>query len=76
MSQPNEIDIYDAIKLKSEKFNKSIAMFPNLVWDGALAERDTVFKGLDDWIIKTIEYCREKNYLLILREHPQKPTLL
>lgn len=50
---------------------KAVILLPNLTWDGALRERDTIFNGLDDWLLSTIRWAKtRKNILLIIREHP------
>lgn len=51
-------------------------MFPNIIWDGDVAQRDTIFNGMLDWMIKTIDYFLvhpENN--LIIRFHPAEATL-
>jgi hypothetical protein len=50
-------------------------MFPNLTWDGAIRERDTLFGGLGDWLKETAEWVKDKDILLVIREHPQPPGL-
>lgn len=66
-------------KLSIEKKDKktiNYGMFPNIIWDGDIAQRDTIFDGMLDWMIKTIDYFLdhpENN--LIIRFHPAEATL-
>jgi len=73
MNHPSDIDriwIKRINKLK-KTYRKTIALFPNLTWDGAVAERNTIFSGLQDWLEQTIQWAKDRNILLIVREHPQ-----
>ncbi len=53
------------------KAKKIVCLFPNLSWDCAIQQRNTIFQSMDHWIAATIELAIKKNYILILREHPQ-----
>lgn len=68
----------DNKEMKIEKGDKALnyAMFPNIIWDGDVAQRDTIFDGMLDWMKKTINYFIEhpKNNLII-RFHPAEATL-
>lgn len=68
----------DKQDMKIVKENKALnyAMFPNIIWDGDVAQRDTIFDGMLDWMKKTINYFIEhpKNNLII-RFHPAEATL-
>lgn len=70
---PNEFDRkwVEHIRQHRKEGQKVIVLFPNLSWDGAIKERDVVFDGLDDWLFKTIQWCENKNILVVVREHPQ-----
>ncbi len=51
--------------------NRVVGIFPNLTWDGAIRERDTIFKSLNDWAEKTLESSNERSdSVFIFREHP------
>ena len=64
--------IDEILKLK-EKLNaeKIVILFPNLSWDCNISQKNTIFNNMEEWILETLKYCEEKNYLLIIREHPQ-----
>ncbi len=60
------------LKRKRElKAKKIVCLFPNLSWDCAIQQRNTIFQSMDHWIATTIELAIKENYVLILREHPQ-----
>ena len=67
---------FSEIKI-SNKWRKTYALFPNIVWDGAVDERNTIFDGVIDWSVKTIEFFRDylTEDLLIIRLHPAEATL-
>ena len=75
--KPNEFDIkwVDRIKSVRDDYEKVIALFPNLTWDGAIKERDVLFNSLEDWLKKTIDWSKNNRILLIIREHPQPPDV-
>ena len=63
-----------AVKRKtSKKF--TLALFPNIIWDGAISERDRIFSGVVDWIVQTINIVRKADVELIIRFHPAEATL-
>ena len=66
-----ESAIFLELRRKKENYKKTIAIFPNLTWDGAITSRDVIFDGILDWLIKTAKFCKDKGYLLVFREHPQ-----
>jgi len=61
---------------KKDKKTINYGMFPNIIWDGDIAQRDTIFNGMLDWMIKTIDYflAHPENNLTI-RFHPAEATL-
>ncbi len=69
-----ERDLFNELYRYSEQYEKTIVLFPNLTWDGAIRERDIIFDGLLDWMIKTVEWVKDKPYFLIIREHPMPLT--
>lgn len=72
LRQADEL-LSQAKKIQQERqCQKIVAIYPNLTWDGSIGERDMVFNGLSDWVVQTIKYCIEYNFILILREHPEK----
>ncbi len=61
-----------------EKKDDSITtfcMFPNVIWDGDVAQRDKVFDGNLDYIISTINSFRNSKNFLYVRCHPSEATL-
>ena len=68
----------DKKNIKVTKGEKTLnyAMFPNIIWDGDVAQRDTIFNGMLDWMKKTINYFifHQRNNLII-RFHPAEATL-
>ena len=49
----------------------TLGIFPNLTWDGAIKQRDTIFQSILDWLIETINWIKDKPFCLLLREHPK-----
>lgn len=61
---------------KKDKNILNYGMFPNIIWDGDVAQRDTIFNGMLDWMKKTIEYfISHPDNNLIIRFHPAEATL-
>lgn len=69
-AKDDEKELLKKLTQYSRSYEKTIVLFPNLTWDGAIKERDILFDGLLDWMIKTIEWVKNKPYFLIIREHP------
>jgi|694.fasta_scaffold70976_3 hypothetical protein len=75
----NDVLNNDDFKLpKREQLpGKVFVAFPNVIWDGNIAERDTLFKSIRDWIILLIEHFKKFNKnTLIIRFHPAETTWL
>lgn len=70
-----EVDTQNEIQI-NRGTGKNYAIFPNLIWDGDIVQKDTIFNGMLDWMVKTIEYfiVHNKNNLII-RFHPAESTL-
>lgn len=68
-----ELEVFGEIQAQVNQLEAKgvIGIFPNLTWDGAINERNTIFNSLEDWIFKTLEICEKNNLLLVIREHPQ-----
>lgn len=69
-----EAAIVHLIETKRATYQKTVAIFPNKTWDGAIKERDTLFESMTAWMIETIEYCIQNDCLVVLREHPEHHT--
>lgn len=64
------------INIKKKESSLNYAMFPNIIWDGDVAQRDTIFNGMLDWMKKTINYfILDQQNNLIIRFHPAEATL-
>jgi hypothetical protein len=64
-----------ALKLDKTDVKCTFALFPNVIWDGDVVERNTVFKGPIQWILETISFFEKNPALhLILRFHPSEAT--
>ena len=64
----------DSLKINSEG-SMTYAMFPNVIWDGDVVQRDSIFNGLLDCIIYTIKQFINSPNNLIIRCHPAEATL-
>lgn len=61
---------------RKDKKTINYGMFPNIIWDGDIAQRDTIFNGMLDWMIKTIDYfLTHQDNNLTIRFHPAEATL-
>jgi hypothetical protein len=49
-----------------------VAAFPNVSWDGALVERDTLFESIGHWLCEIARWARNSGSILIIREHPRR----
>jgi hypothetical protein len=45
-------------------------LFPNVIWDGDIAQRNTIFSSMIDWIVFTINVFKQKQDVLVIRPHP------
>jgi hypothetical protein len=54
----------------------TFGMFPNVVWDGNIPERDIMFENLVDWCTFTIKAVRGTRHHLYVRFHPSETTRL
>jgi len=59
----------------NEKHVPSYCLFTSIIWDGDVAQRDTIFKGMLDNTIYTINKFRSLPYNLYVRIHPAEATL-
>lgn len=53
----------------------NIALFPNIIWDGDILQRDKYFNGILDWIFKTIKLAENSKHNFIIRFHPAEASL-
>lgn len=67
-------EIGDNIKKEADRF--CFGMFPNVVWDGDIPERNLFFENVVEWCEFTIRTIRGTNHQLIVRFHPAEVTRL
>jgi len=61
----------EALNNFRNKFQKHFILFTNVLWDATIVGKDTIFKGLIEWVIDTIGYFNDHPELgLIIRVHP------
>ena len=59
-----------------KKKNTIMGMFPNVLWDNNIEGRNTIFKGILNWMIETIRVIRDTENHLIIRFHPSENTIM
>ena len=61
---------------KKTDFNgKVFIAFPNIIWDGNVNSRDSIFSSISDWLIDLISFFKNnKKNSLIIRFHPAEST--
>lgn len=70
-----DIKKFEIININKINNEKTFALFPNIIWDGDVYERDTIFKGIIDWIVKTVDIFKNSSHNLVIRFHPAEATL-
>ena len=61
---------------RQSKETINYGMFPNIIWDGDVVQRDTIFDGMFDWMVKTIKFFMSNpQHNLIIRFHPAEATM-
>jgi hypothetical protein len=65
--ESNDLERFKRFKAK---YSYCIGAFPNVIWDGNVEERNSVFNGITEWIVTTIQTLENKNIGLIIRFHP------
>ena len=61
--------------IEKQKDQKVFCMFPNVVYDGAIEERNALFKDLVDWVTSTIRYfATQRENILVVRCHPAEAS--
>jgi hypothetical protein len=60
-------------EFRFSKYDNTYVIFPNVPWDADLSTANTVFEGVHDWIISTIDFFKKKpNLQLIVKIHPSE----
>jgi len=68
--------INDDLQLDKRKTDGMVfGMFPNVVWDGDIVERNSIFNGLIEWIEYTVKVLSGTKHDLIIRFHPSEATM-
>ncbi|MBI3554724.1 MAG: hypothetical protein HY074_00500, partial [Deltaproteobacteria bacterium] len=71
------VDADAHVEIDTSPAGHVIGMFPNVIWDANLPERNIVFENAVDWIVKTIRFVETRPELhLIVRYHPSEATLM
>jgi hypothetical protein len=66
--------------INSFEKERTYAIFPNILWDNALTDADTVFSDVVEWLRLTLQYLIRLEANIIVRAHPaeksfMKPTI-
>ena len=70
------ISTFKEINIEKENDDiMNIGVFPNIIWDGDVVQRDKYFNGVLDWILKTIKIAETSKHNFIIRFHPAESTL-
>ena len=70
-----DIQKFEEVNIKKDNTTKTFALFPNIIWDGDVYERDTIFNGIIDWVVKTVNIFKNSPHNLVIRFHPAEVTL-
>lgn len=66
----------DSLEIEKKDGVINYCMFPNIIWDGDIVQRDTIFNGMFDWLITTVKYfIKNPQNNLIIRIHPAEATM-
>ncbi len=61
---------------RQRKDTINYGMFPNIIWDGDVVQRDTIFAGMFDWMVKTIQFfINNPQHNLVIRFHPAEASM-
>ncbi|MEW6055180.1 MAG: hypothetical protein AB1540_01085 [Bdellovibrionota bacterium] len=64
-------------KIEKGNAKHTFALFPNVIWDGDIVQRNTLFKSAIDWIVATVKFfSSHPESHLVLRIHPSEATIL
>lgn len=71
-----ELDVAQIQKELGIDFSRpTIGLLTNVVWDAQLHYRANAFSSMSEWLLKTIEYFRDrKDVQLLIRIHPAEVT--
>ena len=54
----------------------TFGIFPNVIWDGAIKERNIIFDDIVAWVEAVISFFYTSNNALVIRLHPSETTIL
>lgn len=58
-------------------FEDAIVLFPNVIWDGNVPERDRIFDSIESWIFLTVQHIiQNTDATILVRAHPAEHRLL
>ena len=69
------IQHFESKYIERGKNQKSYGLFPNIIWDGDVVERNTIYNNIVDWMLSTIKRFETSPHNLIIRIHPAEATL-
>lgn len=65
----------DRLPFLEGKDRKNIFLFPNILWDSGMSTQNSIFKSIEDWLLKTVSYLADKHeFNVIVKCHPQERT--
>ena len=68
-------DIISVVGKLSRNNNTTFSMFPNVIWDGAIEERNIIFNSILDWVIESIIAISTSENNLLIRFHPSEVSM-
>lgn len=57
-------------KICNNKNRRTVAIYPNVVWDASSHFSGGVFDDLEDWLLKTVRFLIDHDCLTVVRAHP------
>ena len=71
---PEGVESADVRPPEQSDGGKVFAMFPNVIWDGDLPERNIMFNNVIEWCTFTVDALRDTRHRLCIRFHPAEDT--
>ena len=65
----NKKEIFQKLNLSTNKKNK-ILLIPNVTWDSTCLSMDGAFEDIENWLIKSVYFLKDKDVEIIVRAHP------
>lgn len=74
--KPLSGDLEVAKRLGLDLGRPVISMFPNIAWDASGLEHNTIFNGMNDWLVQTVQWFgAHQEVQLVIRAHPAEVRL-